>query len=105
MVLTREERETIVRTSDADDCWVISTASPKFIRKFTKFLYKTDDAVLNPDGYQSFILPLNLVSFRRPRKKLNGRALDTKRRNLLKARSEPRVYQPNTLAEAVTRSQ
>jgi hypothetical protein len=63
MDLTREERETILRTSDADDFWVISTASPKYVRKFTKLGYQTDDAALNPDAYQSFTVPLDLISF------------------------------------------
>jgi hypothetical protein len=69
MALTREERETIVRTSDADDGWVISTASPKFIRKFTKMGYRKSTAVVNIDGYNDFTVPRNLVSFRRPWKK------------------------------------
>jgi hypothetical protein len=34
--LTREERETIIRASDADNHWVITTASPKLIQKFTR---------------------------------------------------------------------
>jgi hypothetical protein len=69
MALTREERETIVRTSDADSGWVISTASPKFIRKFTKLGYREGSARSNVDGYRDFAVPRNLVSFRRPRKK------------------------------------
>jgi hypothetical protein len=82
MVLTREERETIVRTSDADDCWVISTASPKFIRRFTKLGYQTDDRVLNPAEYRSFKVPLNLVTFRRPRKKLSEKEIAARMRSL-----------------------
>jgi hypothetical protein len=69
MNLAREERETIVRTSDADDFWLISTASPKFIRKFTKLGYMIDDTTTTPGEYKSFRVPINLVSFRRPRKK------------------------------------
>ena len=69
MALTREERETIVRTSDADDGWVISTASPKFIRKFTKLGYQEGIVGSKVDGYRDFTVPRNLVSFRRPRKK------------------------------------
>jgi hypothetical protein len=69
MTLTREERETIVRTSDADDGWVISTASPKFIRKFTKLGYREKSAGSDVEGYRDFAIPRNLVSFRRPRKK------------------------------------
>ncbi len=69
MTLTREERETIFRTSDADDHWAISTASPKFIRKFQKLGYQNDDDVLCPGGYRSFKVPLNLVSFRKSPKK------------------------------------
>jgi hypothetical protein len=68
MILTREERETIIRTSDADDGWSISTASPRFIRKFTKLGYKKDASALNLDSYSNFTIPLNLVSFRRPGK-------------------------------------
>lgn len=48
MTLIREERETILRTSDADDHWAISTASPKFIRKLQKLSYQNDDDVLWP---------------------------------------------------------
>jgi hypothetical protein len=69
MILTREERETIIRTSDADGRWVISTASPRFIRKFTKLGYQMNTSRLNLDGYNSFEVPLNLVSFRRPHRK------------------------------------
>ena len=69
MDLTREERETIVRISDADSGWVISTASPKHIRKFAKLGYKLQTTSLNLDGYRDFAVPRNLVSFRRPRKK------------------------------------
>jgi hypothetical protein len=77
MALAREERETIVRTSDADKRWLISTASPKFIRKFTKLGYQMDTSELILDGYNNFTVPLNLVSFRRPHKKAS-----TKLRNL-----------------------
>jgi hypothetical protein len=94
MTLTREERETIIRCSDADDFWVISTASPRFIRKFTKLLYKTDDEAFNPDGYQSFQVPLNLISFRRQPKELSKHALDAKRMNLLKNRVQAKHSQP-----------
>jgi hypothetical protein len=69
MDLTREERETVVRISDAEQNWVISTASPKHIRKFTKLGYRKSSAELKLDGYQDFTVPRNLVSFRRPRKK------------------------------------
>ena len=69
MPLTREERETIVRISDADNGWVISTASPKHIRKFTKLGYRKCTAELKIDGYNDFAVPRNLVSFRRPRNK------------------------------------
>jgi hypothetical protein len=65
MTLTREERETIVRTSDADRCWVISTASPKYIRKFSKLGYPTDASCVKVAGYSCFIVPPNVVSFRR----------------------------------------
>jgi hypothetical protein len=68
MNLTREERETIIRCSDADDGWIISTASPKYIRKFTKLGYQEDSAGLSLNGYKDFAVPRNLVSFRRPRK-------------------------------------
>jgi hypothetical protein len=66
MDLTREERETIIRISDADLGWVISAASPKHIRKFTKLGYS---AASNLDAYRDFAVPRNLVSFRLPRKK------------------------------------
>ncbi|MGW8179090.1 MAG: hypothetical protein ACWGQW_10045 [bacterium] len=69
MNLTREERETIVRTSDADDGWIISTASPKYIRKFTKLGYQQDADSSDLDGYRDFMVPGNLISFRRPPKK------------------------------------
>jgi hypothetical protein len=69
MDLSREERETIVRTSDADDGWLISTASPKYIRKFTKLGYRQSAATSGLDGYKDFTVPRNLVSFRRPTKK------------------------------------
>jgi len=82
MKLTRAEMETIVRTSDADDCWVISTVSPKFIRKFERLGYQSDDTALNPDGYRTFKVPLNQVSFRRPRKKLSEKEIAARVRSL-----------------------
>ena len=69
MDLTREERETIVRTSDADDGWIISTASPKYIRKFMKLGYRLSAATSDLDGYKDFTIPRNLVFFRRSPKK------------------------------------
>ena len=69
MNLTREERETIVRTSDADNNWIISTASPKYIRKFTKLGYRESSDSFGLNGYRDFAVPRNLVSFRRPPKK------------------------------------
>jgi hypothetical protein len=69
MNLTREERETIVRTSDADDGWIISTASPKYIRKFTKLGYQESPDSSGLNGYRDFTVPRNPVSFRRPPKK------------------------------------
>jgi hypothetical protein len=33
--LTLEERETIIRTSDADDCWYVFSESPAMIRQLT----------------------------------------------------------------------
>ena len=68
MNLTREERETIVRTSDADDGWIISTASPKYIRKFTKLGYQESPDSSGLKGYRDFTVPRNLVSFQRPPK-------------------------------------
>ena len=85
MKLTRMEQETIVRTSDADDCWVVSTVSPKFVRKFERLGYQTDDTVLNPDGYRAFKAPLNLISFWRPRKKLSEREIAAWIRSLHRA--------------------
>lgn len=68
MELTQEERETIVRTSDADDGWIILTVSPKYIRKFTKPGYRQSTAVSDLDGYKDVTAPRNPVSFRRPSK-------------------------------------
>jgi len=67
-MLEHGERETIVRSSDADDYWVISTASPKYIQKFTKLGYQADETTLNPGEYKTFKVPLNLISFKRPKK-------------------------------------
>jgi len=61
MDLNCEERETIVRTSDADDGWIISTASPKYIQKFTKLGYRQSAATSDLDGYRDFTVPHNLV--------------------------------------------
>ncbi len=69
MGLTREERETILRTSDADDCWIVSTASPRYIRKFTKLDYRQNSTDLMLDSYRDFTIPRNLVTFRRSLKK------------------------------------
>lgn len=65
---------------------MISTVSPKFIRKFERLGYQPDDTVLNPDGYRSFKVPLNQVSFRRPKKKLTEKEIAARIRSLQKAR-------------------
>jgi hypothetical protein len=88
MKLTRAEQETIIGTSDADDYWVISTASPKHIRKFIKLGYQTDDTLLSPDGYRSFKVPLNLISFRRPRRTLSEKETAARMKNLRQAGSD-----------------
>ncbi len=77
MNLTREERETILRTSDADDWWIVSTASPRFIRKFTKLGYGQSSTNLVLDGYRDFTIPRNLVAFRRPPKKGSNQSATT----------------------------
>ena len=86
MKLTRVEMGTILRTSDGDDFWAISTASHKFIRMFTKPGYQADYTVLNPGEYRSFRVPLKLVSFRKPRKKLSRTEIAARIRNRRKVR-------------------
>lgn len=66
--LVPEERETVCRTSDADDTWEIVTASPKYIRKLEKLGYTPKES--NIYGYLSFTVRDGGVSFRGPKKKL-----------------------------------
>jgi hypothetical protein len=84
MGLSRAERETIVRTSDADDFWIISTASPRFIRKFARLGYEIDDTSLPLGEYKTFKVPLNVVSFRRPRQQLSPKEIAARKGNLRK---------------------
>lgn len=60
--LTREERETILLTSMADDTWNLATYDPAVIRKFVKFSQEIEDAcrvlVLDEElGYAEFEIP------------------------------------------------
>ena len=87
MDLTREERETIIRISDAEDSWSILTASPKFIRKFAKLGYEVDDTTATPEEYKCFKVPLNLVSFRRQRIELSDKEIAARKKGLQRARA------------------
>lgn len=67
--LTADERECILRTSDADDGWhVYATRSSKMGRRLLKLAIQIGVSVeeMGRDGVR-FVLPLNAVSFRRPR--------------------------------------
>ncbi len=66
--LTREEQETIIRTSAADQTWEIVTADPRIIRKMAKQGYQPD-ARENPWGYVSFTVPYSRVKIMRAEKR------------------------------------
>jgi hypothetical protein len=62
MDLTREEQETIIRSSAADQEWDICTADPRIIRKLEKRGYQKEDR-RNPTPYVSFRIPFKRLSF------------------------------------------
>lgn len=66
--LTREERETIIRTDDATDTWEIYTCMPTMIRKLSKIAKRLGVSPRKVDawGYE-FSFPRAAVSFRVPR--------------------------------------
>ncbi len=58
--LSRQEQETVIRTSSADNFWDVWTCDPKFIRRFAKAGYE-------PTKQQHgtvFTVPLNGLSIR-----------------------------------------
>jgi hypothetical protein len=81
------ERETICRTSDGDKEWIVTTASPKHIRKLEKLGYQA--SVVDPVyGYKEFIVRAGGVGFRSAVKKtVSGGTGEA----LLKARSSRKL--------------
>jgi hypothetical protein len=56
--LTREERETLIRTSDADDTWEVFTDSPRVARLLARRGWKP-----GPDS-RTYVLPAAAVTIR-----------------------------------------
>ena len=71
--LIPEERETIIRTSDADDCWYVFSDSPAMIRQLTALVERVggkEETAQTTTGYRC-VLPKaainTLVARRRQR--------------------------------------
>ena len=73
--LTKQEQETIIRTSAADKEWEIISADPRTIRRMEKQGYKPDDRS-NPWGYLSDTVPLDRIAIRKAEKRRTGFALN-----------------------------
>jgi hypothetical protein len=62
--LTMEERETIIRTSDADDCWYVFSESPAMIRQLTALVQRVggkEEPAQTTTGYRC-VLPKAAVN-------------------------------------------
>jgi hypothetical protein len=62
--LTLEERETIIRTSDADDCWYVFSESPAMIRQLTALVERVggkEEPAQTTTGYRC-VLPKAAVN-------------------------------------------
>src|SRR5262245_11554786 len=62
--LTLEERETIIRTSDTDDCWYVFSESPAMIRQLTAFVERVggkEEPAQTTKGYRC-VLPKAAVN-------------------------------------------
>jgi hypothetical protein len=68
MNLTRQEQETIIRGSAADQTWEVVTADPRIIRKMEKQGYKPDPRN-NPAEYVSFTVPFGRIKILRAEKR------------------------------------
>jgi len=67
MRLSKEERETIIRKSDADDCWDIYASSQKEMKKFDKVAELIEVLSDNEGIYAKlYKLSFNQISFRKP---------------------------------------
>lgn len=78
--LTREEQETIFRTSAADKEWDICTADPRFIRYLIKQGYapEADNQFSHP--YMAFTVPFNrLRLLKREKRQPTGRPFESRR--------------------------
>ena len=62
--LTPEERETIIRTSDADDCWFVYSDSPAMIQQLTALVERVggkEEPAQTTTGYRC-VLPKAAVN-------------------------------------------
>jgi len=57
--LTREELETVIRSSAADKEWDVCTADPRFIRYLMKQGYAPEPDHQLSDPYMAFTVPFN----------------------------------------------
>ena len=84
MELTREERETFIRTNDAADDWEFFTLSPTWARKLERLGYRLEK---DRQGGWSCRVPRAFVTIRRPIKRT---VTDQQRENLARIHSERR---------------
>jgi len=81
--ISREERETIIRTSENEDLWHIWTASPRIARK----LDRIGANLVKDQGYAKFYtLPLSRITFRSMRKMVISEEVRERARRMLLAR-------------------
>lgn len=68
MKLSREERETIIRISEAEEMWDIYTSSAPMMRKLEK-LAKSTEVMQDEEGIYAkcYLLARSCLSFRKPR--------------------------------------
>lgn len=81
VILTNEERETVIMGNAACQEWDIVSADPRIIRKIERAGWKAE-ADLDPWGAKRFKIPLPRLSFRRPvsdKDRERGKALAAKR--------------------------
>ncbi len=87
MNLTREEQETVIRCSAADQEWDICTADPRMIHHLEKQGYSSVPDHQLSDPYVAFRIPFRSLRARKAEKrKLSLAELERRRRNLTRIR-------------------
>ena len=78
--LTREEQETVIRSSAADQQWDVCSADPRFIRYLMRQGYAPEPDHQFSDPYMAFKLPYNrLRVLKREKRQPTGRPFQSHR--------------------------